>query len=129
MDISVFAARLTELRKNQGLTQYELHKKTGIGKTSIENYENCRTIPSSEAIYTFCKFFKCTSDYLIGLTDNSALSPTAMEGAQLINSMKRAEQEWIIFIIEAITTHIISYRRVQGKLKSHDFMTKLFKEE
>lgn len=129
MDISVFAVRLRELRKNEGLTQYALGKQTGIGKASIENYEKRKTIPSSNNIYILCKFLKCTSDYLIGLSDNSVLSPSAMEGAKLINSMNRDEQEWATFIVEAIVIHVESFHKVERRIKSQSFMTKLLTKQ
>ena len=61
--------RIKELRKEMGLTQTQLAKEVGLNFRSISDYERGRLEPSIQTIRSLCKFFECTSDYLLGITD------------------------------------------------------------
>lgn len=65
--MSAFAERLKELREEKNLSQYELSKLIGISAACISRWEKDLRIPSIDSIIILCKFFGCTSDYLIGL--------------------------------------------------------------
>lgn len=67
--MSKFAERLKLLRVEKGLTQMQLAKETNISQTAISAYEKRRNRPSDDIIILFCKYFKVTSDYLLGLSD------------------------------------------------------------
>ncbi len=68
--MSKFAERLKELRLENKLTQDMLAEQTGITQSSISAYELKKARPTDEVIITFCKFFKVSADYLLGLSDN-----------------------------------------------------------
>jgi len=67
--MSKFAQRLKELRIEQNLSQMQLAKTTKIGQTSISEYEQGINRPTDEVIIVFCKFFKVSADYMLGLED------------------------------------------------------------
>lgn len=67
--MSKFAERLKELRQEQNLSQRDLAKATKIAQGSISGYESGTNRPSDEVIITFCKFFKVSSDFMLGLSD------------------------------------------------------------
>lgn len=67
--MSKFAERLKELRLEQNLSQRDLAKATKISQTSISVYERGTIRPTDEVIITFCKFFKVSSDFMLGLSD------------------------------------------------------------
>ena len=64
-----FAERLKELREENNLTQYELSKKINISTACINRWEKNLRVPNIDSIIILCKFFDCSSDYLIGLED------------------------------------------------------------
>ncbi|MDE6475177.1 MAG: helix-turn-helix transcriptional regulator [Clostridia bacterium] len=64
-----FIKRLRELRKEKGITQFQLAQSTGISVSAISSWENNTRIPSALAIITLAKFFDVTTDYLLGLSD------------------------------------------------------------
>ena len=64
-----FAERLKELREEKNLTQYELSKKVNISTACINRREKNLRVPNSDSIIILCKYFGCSSDYLIGLED------------------------------------------------------------
>ncbi|MBQ2718092.1 MAG: helix-turn-helix transcriptional regulator [Clostridia bacterium] len=62
-----FAERLKELREERKLTQYELSKKVNLSAACINRWEKSLRVPNIDSIIILCRFFGCTSDYLIGL--------------------------------------------------------------
>ncbi|MCL2846651.1 MAG: helix-turn-helix domain-containing protein [Firmicutes bacterium] len=69
MDLKLFAKRLVELRTEKSLSVRALGDAIGVSDASISVWENCKSVPSAEAIYKLAKFFGVTSDFLIGLED------------------------------------------------------------
>ncbi|MBE7075098.1 MAG: helix-turn-helix transcriptional regulator [Clostridiales bacterium] len=67
--MNIFSERIKELRLENNLTQDALALKTGISQSAIANWENGKKSPSIESIVILAKFFKCSSDYLLGLED------------------------------------------------------------
>ena len=123
---NLFAIRLKDLRIAEGLTVYQLSKRIGLSHTTIGNYEAGLNDPTSEAIKKLCLLFKCTSDYLIGLSDESTLSPSAFECARKIDSMNRFEQEWVLFMIDAIKVKVDGIRR-DRRFISEEFYNEIVK--
>lgn len=64
-----FAERLKELRNEKGISQIKLAKFINVSDASINRWEKDLNSPSIESIIELCKFFECSSDYLIGLQD------------------------------------------------------------
>ncbi len=62
-----FGDKIRDLREDMNLTQTELGKAVGITQRKISYIECGRYEPSIEDIAAFCRFFKISSDYLIGL--------------------------------------------------------------
>ena len=63
------AERLVKLRKYAGLSQYEFADAIGMSRNGICNYENKKRVPDAETIIKIAKYFKVTTDYLLGLDD------------------------------------------------------------
>lgn len=64
-----FADRLKELRKSNSLTQEDLGKILGVGKTTISMYENGNSTPNDEIKIKIADHFNVSMDYLIGKTN------------------------------------------------------------
>ena len=62
--------RLTELRRNTGISQKELGSYLGVSHYTISAYEKERSEPSDDLKVTMCKYFNVSSDYLLGLIDS-----------------------------------------------------------
>ena len=65
--MKIFAQRLKSLRKEIGLSQEALAKKLNLDKSTIAKYETEKISPSIEMLIIFAKFFKVSTDYLLGL--------------------------------------------------------------
>lgn len=62
--------RLRSLRLERGLTQEELGRAVGVGKTTISQYENGVRTPDAEMLDRLASFFDVSVDYLLERTDN-----------------------------------------------------------
>ena len=67
--MKIFAQRLKSLRKEIGLSQEALAKKLNLDKSTIAKYETEKILPSIEMLIIFAKFFKVSTDYLLGLEE------------------------------------------------------------
>ena len=69
--------RLKELRKNKKLSQTDVANVIGCSQTAVYHYEiGDRQIPV-ESIPQLCELFTCSSDYLLGLSDENSRLPNA----------------------------------------------------
>lgn len=64
-----FGERVKNLREDADLSQTELGKKLGMTQRKISYIECGKCEPSIEDIIVFCRFFKVSSDYLLGLSN------------------------------------------------------------
>lgn len=62
-----FGEKLTEIRKDRGLSQQELGKLTNIDKRIISRYETDKTIPSIDAAKKLADALRVSLDYLTEL--------------------------------------------------------------
>ena len=61
-----FCKRLISLRKSKNMTQQELAKNLGIGKTTISNYETGYSSPDIEMLSKIATYFNVSADFLLG---------------------------------------------------------------
>lgn len=65
----IFAERLKELRKEQGLTLKDISGAIGVSINTISRWERLERLPNIVNIIDLAKFFKVSTDYLCGLED------------------------------------------------------------
>lgn len=80
-----FSTRVKELREKAGLSMDQLAKKLGVTKSRVNMWENNGTVPRMDVLLELAKFFKVTTDYLLGNDDTSNLS---LENTRL-NALQR----------------------------------------
>ena len=61
--------RIKALRKEKGITIHDIAEISGLSSTAISNYERGLRSPDAETIIKLAKFFECSTDHLLGLTD------------------------------------------------------------
>ncbi len=64
-----FAKRLKEIREEKGVTQLQLANYMNTKQQTVSKWEKELLEPAYDSLIKLCKFFDCTSDYLLGLTD------------------------------------------------------------
>jgi transcriptional regulator with XRE-family HTH domain len=62
--------RLKQLRLENGLKLKEVATALNVTIRSINRYEDGTREPSVDLIIKFCKLYKVSADYLLGLTDD-----------------------------------------------------------
>ena len=60
--------RLEMLREEQNLTKNQIAKKIDISRVTYDNYITGRRTPDCSVIIAFCREFKVSADYLLGLS-------------------------------------------------------------
>lgn len=68
---NIFATRLTELLNENSLSKRALAQAIGVSAMSISDWSTGKVQPTAENIYIIASFFDVTSDYLLGLEDES----------------------------------------------------------
>lgn len=67
----MYGKRIRECRNEKGLTQTELAKKLSTTQSTIGKYEREELQPNIETLILICKIFEVSSDYILGLEDES----------------------------------------------------------
>ena len=70
IDTILSGKRLKELRKSTNLTQVQLANILNIAPTIIVEYEHGRYIVSIHVLYSLCKKYNISADYLLGRIDS-----------------------------------------------------------
>ncbi len=67
--MKIFGERLKDLRLEKALTIQALSKQIRIGVASICRWENNQADVKGEQLVVLARFFKVSTDYLLGLED------------------------------------------------------------
>lgn len=69
-----FSTNIRKLRKEFKVSQPQLAKEIGYGKSIVSDWETGISIPSAKAVIILSRYFQVSTDYLLKLTnDNSML--------------------------------------------------------
>jgi len=66
---ATLSERLHLLRKEADMTQTELADAIGLGRVVVSHYEKGNRWPQAEGLIKIAKFFDCTTDYLLGISN------------------------------------------------------------
>ncbi|TCP61237.1 helix-turn-helix domain-containing protein [Baia soyae] len=69
--MSTLKERIVELRKKNKLSQEQLAKKFGVGRSTVAMWETGDRTPDADTIQKLADFFDTSTDYLLGRTDVS----------------------------------------------------------
>ncbi|MCM1052745.1 MAG: helix-turn-helix domain-containing protein [Ruminococcus sp.] len=70
IDKYISGQRLKEFRKENKITQDKLALLLNTNRSVIANYERGRTVIATPFLYTICKKYKISADYLLGRINN-----------------------------------------------------------
>lgn len=123
----MFAERLRELRKKNGLTQEQLARLIGVERSSIGKYEGKQGIvPSDDVKLRIAEYFHVSIDYLIGNTDiaipyeKDTDGPMTQEEKQLIADYRALNKQGKEYIRQQMAIATTIYKNgpvpdVEGK--------------
>lgn len=89
--------RITQLRKQQNLSQDELAKKAEVSRTIIGNYERNANTPSIEVLIKLAKVFNVSVDYIIGEGKLAALDKDLLKRIEDIEKLDEATKQHLFF--------------------------------
>lgn len=69
IDLNIMKDRLKEFRKENKISQEKLAQLLNVCKGTIGNYETARSVIATPFLYTICKKYSISADYLLGKTD------------------------------------------------------------
>lgn len=94
--------RITQLRKQQNLSQDELTKKAGVSRTIIGNYERNTNTPSIEVLIKLAKVFNVSVDFLIGEGELTALDKDLLKCIEDIEKLDEDTKKHLFFLIDNV---------------------------
>ncbi len=66
-----FASRLKDLLQEHEISKRNFAKNIGVSAMSVSDWTNGNVQPTAENIYIVAEYFGVTSDYLLGLEDDT----------------------------------------------------------
>lgn len=94
--------RITQLRKQQNLSQDELTKKAGVSRTIIGNYERNTNTPSIEVLIKLAKVSNVSVDFLIGEGELAALDKDLLKRIEDIEKLDEDTKKHLFFLIDNV---------------------------
>ena len=79
----MIADRIKMLRTAQNISQAELAKRLEITRSSVNAWEQGFSIPSTGYIVELAKLFHVSTDYLLGLNQNTSLDLSGLDTEQV----------------------------------------------
>ncbi|MBQ4093504.1 MAG: helix-turn-helix transcriptional regulator [Oscillospiraceae bacterium] len=77
-----FAARLSELRREQGLSQEQLAERVNVSRQAVSKWESAQCLPETEKLALLCAALGCSADLLLfGSAPKQAEKPSAAQRA------------------------------------------------
>ena len=101
---NIFCERLSELKREKGLTTLQLANAISYSKTVVYYWEKGQREPTAQALLALSNFFNCSIDFLVGKEDefgNTAIvkpNATAKEARLLkaFSTLSDLEQDKLI---------------------------------
>ena len=83
--------KISELRRNAGLTQRDLALKIGVTPSAVGNYEQGVSFPREEVLYRLFEALNCTPNELFGFEEET-VTIAARKGGGTIVLKKRGKK-------------------------------------
>ena len=90
--------RLSDLRKEQNVTQTELGKHCGYSHSAVVKWENGQCEPSLEALVKIADYFNVTLDYLLGRTEPAPLTEAQKKLFDKIQSLTVEQVQTLLLV-------------------------------
>ncbi|HBF7091296.1 TPA: helix-turn-helix transcriptional regulator [Clostridioides difficile] len=116
--------RIANLRKELDINQKELATKVGITEASLSRYENNLREPKSEIIVRLAKALKTSTDYLLGVNENTKISK---EDKLIIENLSVSEKTKKL--LEKIYSLEKEDREAIEKMIDNAYLKRFLKEE
>ncbi len=79
----MIAERIKLLREKNKMTQSMLAKKLNVTRSSVNAWEMGVSVPSTALIIELARYFKVSTDYLLGLQDTATLDISSLNEREI----------------------------------------------
>ena len=93
--------KITELRKQNGLSQTDLANKINASREAIGKYERNEAMPSVETAKNIADVFNVTLDYLVGADSNVVYDKRMVQRLQDFELLSEKDKEHLFAILDA----------------------------
>jgi transcriptional regulator with XRE-family HTH domain len=94
--------RITQLRKQQNISQEELAKRAQVSRTIIGNYERNTNTPSIEVLIKLARVFNVSVDFMIGEGKLSDLDKDLLKRVEDIEELDSETKQHLFFLIDNV---------------------------
>lgn len=94
--------KITQLRKEKGLSQTDLAKAIGASREAISKYERGEAIPSVEVAAKIADVFEVTIDLLTGKNHSMAVDNKTLKRMQEIDLLDDNTKDKLFFVIDNV---------------------------
>ena len=88
-----FKTILKDLRLKHGLSQEDLGKIIGVGRTTISMYESGNIVPRQEGLLKIASYFDVSVDYLTGISSSKEAEPSSPYLLRLDKELKDLDEK------------------------------------
>ena len=67
--LKTFAEKLKELMKENNLNNSTFAEKSGLPRTTINSWTQCKKVPKADSLFIVAEYFNVSIDYLLGRED------------------------------------------------------------
>lgn len=96
------AEKITQLRKEKGLSQTELAEAIKASREAISKYERGEAIPSVEVAARIADVFEVTIDFLMGKNHTLAVDNKTLKRMQDIDALDDNTKDKLFFLIDNV---------------------------
>lgn len=96
MTIEQFAARLTQLRLEKGISARDMSLSLGQSEAYINRIENQKMLPSMTVFFYICEYFNITPAEFF---DESAPSAELLDATKKLSSLPEEKRQHILAVI------------------------------
>ena len=112
----LFWERFSGLCNDHKLKPNPVASEIGIASGTLSKWKEGKTFPNGETLIKISKYFGCSIDYLLGISDliypsKNEISPTDLEILEKLHSLSKDNQDMIIHLLN------YQYEQLQKKRK------------
>ena len=116
--------KLKILRENQGMTQVQIYKKTGINNKTLSGYENNVSQPDLATLKLLSQVYGVSVDYLLSdfsLDDEVAfkVDPTEQNLLKLFRKLDNGQKEIFLAQLKGVVSHM-GKRDLRTAIAAHE---------
>lgn len=87
----MIADKIKTLREKRGITQASLAKQLGVTRSGVNAWEMGISIPSTQCVVELANFFNVSTDYILGVSNESAISVDGLSDREIASVLEIIE--------------------------------------